>query len=328
VLPVSIRPATASDYDAISGVVAAYPPDHLYDYEFRTADEFRELDETFRVVGQPLTRYVAADNATGHVVGFAQHFEIAWSAPVGRHWLALRVHPAARRQGVGAQLYARAAEDLARLGARAVVVEMHESMGAQIEALRRHGFRELLRSWPFTLDPRGCDLAQFAHLAARAAPLQVTTLPEEQAHDPDWLPRLYDLYLAVSGDVPIPGHPLARPPLDWFTRQLIELPVSLPEACFLVRDGDRYAGLSYLHRDAETPGLLQQKITAIRPEYRGRGLAGALKVATIAFALRHGYTGIQTVVESNNPAMLAINARFGFAGGPGLILFERPLVNS
>jgi GNAT superfamily N-acetyltransferase len=321
--PFTIRRFTPADYEAVAELVAADPPDRLYDYEFRSAGEFRDLDESFAAVGQPLARYVAADVATGRVVGYAQHFEIGWSEPAGRYWLVLRVHPDARRRGVGAQLFARVEEDLARLDARAVVAELHESTGAQLEMLRRRGFREVLRSWPYTLEPRRCDLGRFAGAAARPAPLRIATLAEEQARDPDWLPRLYELYALVSREVPIPVHPLPRPPIAWLERQLVGLPISLPEACFVVRDGERYAGLSFLHRDAETPGLLQQKITAVRPEYRGRGLAVALKVRTIEFALRNGYSAIQTAVESNNPSMLAINERFGFVGGPGLIMCER-----
>jgi hypothetical protein len=36
-------------------------------------------------------------------------------------------------------------------------------------------------------------------------------------------------------------------------------------------------------------------------------------------------TEIATAVESNNPGMLAINARLGFVQGPGLGLFEKRL---
>jgi mycothiol synthase len=320
--PCIIRPFAPSDYEAIANVVAADPPDKLYDYEFRGAGEFRDLDDSFAAVGQPLVRHVAADS-TGRVVGFAQHFAISWSAPAGRHWLVLRVHPEARGKGIGGQLFARVEEDFARIRAHAVVVELHESTSARLESLRRRGFGEVLHSWLYTLDPRCCDLARFAGTAERIAPLRITTLAEEWARDPGWLTRLYELYAIVSREVPIPVHPLPRPPIAWLERQLVGLPSSLPEACFVVRDGERYAGLSFLHGDAGTPGLLQQKITAVRPEYRGRGLAVALKVKTVEFALRHGYTAIQTAVESNNPSMLAINDRFGFVGGAGLIICER-----
>ncbi|HEU5104129.1 MAG TPA: GNAT family N-acetyltransferase, partial [Roseiflexaceae bacterium] len=125
--------------------------------------------------------------------------------------------------------------------------------------------------------------------------------------------------------VPIPIHPHREPPPGWLAQQALGLPASLPGAFFIVRDGPRYVGMSYLHRDPDTPGRLLQRITAIHSEYRGRGIALSLKLATIEYAKRHAAHEIVTAVESNNPAMLAINAKLGFVRGPGLGLFEMQL---
>jgi GNAT superfamily N-acetyltransferase len=311
-------------YESLAGIVAAYSPDHLYDYEYRTADAFRDFDAAFVAAARPLTRYVAAEAATGQLVGFAHVFEIAWAPPAGRYWCALRVHPEHGRRRIGRRLYQRVERDLVRLGARAVQAELHEDLGDLIAPLARRGFHERLRSWTFALDPRAVDPARLA-AGALDAPLQLTTLPAERARDPAWLARLHDLYAAVAQEVPIPGYPHATVPVAWIERQLAGLPTSLPAACFIVRDGERYAGLSYLHGDLDEPGVLHQQITGVRAAYRGRGIASALKLATIAFARRHGYTQIQTCVEANNPSMLAINRRLGFTRHTGLILLEKRL---
>ncbi len=91
----------------------------------------------------------------------------------------------------------------------------------------------------------------------------------------------------------------------------------------MVRDGERYVGMSYLHADIAHPGRLLQRITAIHPGYRGRGIALALKLATIDYAQRHGCHEIRTAVESNNLSMLAINRKLGFVEREGLTLFEK-----
>jgi ribosomal protein S18 acetylase RimI-like enzyme len=319
----AVRPfaSTDADYAAIAAIVAAYPPADTHDFEFRTAAEFRELDEAFAAAGRPLLRYLAEDRAAGWVAGFAQAFEIGWLPPPRRYWCNLRVYPDALRRGVGCSLYARLEADLAQLGARAMQLEAHEHSPAIAELLLARGFREVLRSWPFALDPRAGDLARFAGAARRIAPLELTTAAQEQARDEGWLARMYDLYLAIGREVPIPTHPLPAPPRAWFVQQL----GALPEACFIVCDGERYAGVSYLHRSADEPRVLIQKLTGVRPEYRGRGLALALKLATIDFARRGGYARIETAVESNNPAMLAINRKLGFERRAGLILFEKRL---
>jgi RimJ/RimL family protein N-acetyltransferase len=207
------------------------------------------------------------------------------------------------------------------LGARSVQVETHEALSELLAPLARRGFRELLRSWMFTLDARRCDIARFATAHDRLGGLTIATLAEERARDPGWLPNLYELHTTLSRDIPIPGHPLPAPPLDWFAEHV----AALPEAFFIVRDGEQYVAESYLHASQDEPGVLDQKVTGVRGDYRGRGIALALKLETIAFARRHGFSQIRTGVESNNPAMLAINARLGFEQGAGLILFEKLL---
>ncbi|MEO7909353.1 MAG: GNAT family N-acetyltransferase [Roseiflexaceae bacterium] len=323
--PFYIRPCTPtdSDYAAISAIGASTAPEYALDYEFRNTDDWRALDDSFAQAGRSLVRYLA--EVDGQVVAYAYHFEVAWAPPSGRYWCVIRVLPNYGRRGIGAGLYAQLLADLRALGANAALLELDETLAELRPALERRGFRALLHSWAFTLDTRMCDLAAFAVPDQRRHGLQITTLANELSHGADWLPPLHQLYTSVAGDVPIPGHPHPTPPPKWLAQQALSLPDSLPDAFFIVRDGLRYVGMSYLHRDAETPGQLLQRITAIRPDYRGRGIALALKLKTIEYAQQHGFNKIHTAVESNNPSMLAINAKLGFVQGPGLVLFEKQL---
>jgi RimJ/RimL family protein N-acetyltransferase len=47
-------------------------------------------------------------------------------------------------------------------------------------------------------------------------------------------------------------------------------------------------------------------------EYRGRGLALAVKLATTRWAAEHGITQISTDNDETNAPMLAINRRLGY----------------
>jgi mycothiol synthase len=317
--------ATDADYAGISAIGASTPPQYALDYEFRNADDWRALDDSFAQAGRPLVRYVA--EADGQAVAYAYSFEVAWAPPAGRYWCVIRVLPDYGRRGIGERLYAQLLADLRARGASAALLELDETLTVLRPALERRGFRALLHSWAFALDPRTCDLAAFAAPDQRLRGLLITTLMAELTQGVDWLPALHQLYTAVAGDVPIPGHPHAAPPPEWLAQQALGLPDSLPEAFFIVRDGMRYVGMSYLHRDAEVPGRLLQRITAIHADYRGRGIALALKLKTIAYAQQHGFREIRTAVESNNPSMLAINAKLGFVQGPGLVLFEKQLTS-
>lgn len=308
---------TAQDYQALAEIAASCPPMQALDYERRAADEWRALDQAFAAAGQPASGLLV--ELDGQAVGYAYTFPITWAPPPDRHWCIIRVLPAYQRRGIGSRLYARLLAALQARAARALLLEVDESLAALRPALERRGFVALLDSWYFTLDPRTCDVARFAAAQQKLGDLRITTLASELARGAEWLPQLHELYLRVGGDVPIPITPLGVPPAAWLREQALEL----PEAFFIVCDGPRYVGMSYLHRDAAEPGRLFQRITAIHPTYRGRGMAMALKLATIAYAQRTGCHEIFTAVESNNPSMLAINRKLGFEQRAGLTLYER-----
>ncbi len=66
-------------------------------------------------------------------------------------------------------------------------------------------------------------------------------------------------------------------------------------------------------------------MTGVLPSHRGRGIAMALKLATIAYGRQHGYSEIRTWNETHNTGMLAINERLGFTRQPAWITFEAAL---
>ncbi len=272
-----------------------------------------------------LRRYVAEQG--GALVGYAQLFQIPWLREPGRCWLNLRVDPSYGRRGIGGQLYQSLLADLHALGAATAWIGAHESAPEVAAALERRGFRELLRSWPFVLDTRGFELARFQQAIDRVAArgITITTLADERERDPDCLAKLYELHTAINREIPLPGHAHPDPGLAWFERYCYGGPLALPEAYFIAKDGARYAGESSLERLDSWPDELHQKTTGVHGDYRGYGIAVALKLATIAYAQQQGYARIWTAVESNNPSMLAINAKLGFVQEPGMIVFEKQI---
>lgn len=314
----------AAGYAALAAIGASTPAQYALDYEFRDADDWRALDAAFAQAGRPLVRYVAVDR-DGRPVGYGYYFEIGWAPPPRRYWCVVRVLPEQQRRGLGGRLYQQLLADLRGLGAGAMLLELDDTLATLRPALERRGFRDLLHSWAFTLDLGTCEPARFATAYHRLGDLTIAPLAGEIARGADWLPPLHRLFTQVAGDVPIPIHPIAAPPPAWLEHQAVGLPESLPEAFFVVRDGQRYVGMSYLHADLATPGRLYQRITAIDPAYRGRGIALALKLKTIEYGRAHGYSHIRTAVESNNPSMLAINRKLGFEQREGLALLERAL---
>ncbi len=60
-------------------------------------------------------------------------------------------------------------------------------------------------------------------------------------------------------------------------------------------------------------------MTAVRRAYRGRGIAMALKRATIAWAVEHGLEALDTGNDEENAPMRAVNLALGYKPVPDWI---------
>jgi GNAT superfamily N-acetyltransferase len=82
-----------------------------------------------------------------------------------------------------------------------------------------------------------------------------------------------------------------------------------PDAYFVALDGADVLGYGYLAHEEEawTHGF-----TAVARAQRGRGVAGAITRAQIAWARRNGIPALRTATEIRLAQMRDLNARFGF----------------
>ena len=69
-------------------------------------------------------------------------------------------------------------------------------------------------------------------------------------------------------------------------------------------------------------------MTAVRRAWRGRGVASALKRATIGWAIERGLTSLDTGNDEDNLAMRAVNARLGYRPLPDELTMRGPLVTT
>ena len=66
-------------------------------------------------------------------------------------------------------------------------------------------------------------------------------------------------------------------------------------------------------------------VTGVLRAWRGRGIATALKRATIAWAIQHGLTALETGNDEANAGMRAVNARLGYQPLPDEVMMRGPL---
>ncbi len=126
----------------------------------------------------------------------------------------------------------------------------------------------------------------------------------------------------VRGDVPATD-PATPETIDEWRPHWTGAPGFIPEACFIAIDpAGKWLGLSNLERPLEDATFLWQGLTGVRREARGRGIAMALKLHTVAFAEAAGALHIKTWNDQRNRPMLAINEAMGFVKQPAWIALE------
>lgn len=84
--------------------------------------------------------------------------------------------------------------------------------------------------------------------------------------------------------------------------------------CF---DGERIAGYSDLLFPQEPGGEAYTQYACVRREYRGRGVALAVKLLTIQEAIKAGAARMRTNNNPENLPMLRVNEKLGYQMLPG-----------
>ena len=159
---------------------------------------------------------------------------------------------------------------------------------------------------------------------ALAAGITIVTMAQLQASDPAHRQRLYDLDIQATLDEPHPEPitPVARATYDGW---IFDNPNYLPDGNFIALDGERYVGMSTLRSSQADPRELYVGFTGVLRDYRGKGVAMALKLRAIDYARRRGAATIKTWNDSRNQPMLAINEALGFQRQPAWISLVQKL---
>jgi GNAT superfamily N-acetyltransferase len=314
-----IRPYADADLAAMVGVRSRAAPEAATTVEQAAYRE--SLWDTSRY-----TRVRLVAERDDQVVGWGEVTHAPWRFHPRKYALRLYVEPTRQGQGIGSALHDRLLDELRERGALLARATVHETRPRAVEFFTRRGYAEVERFWPSHLDVARFDFARFATADERVAGqgIVLTTLAEERARDAGIVRPLYDLAFRSEFDEPTVDPATPVPFEEWLASE-IDDPQVLPDAYFLARDGARLVGLSSLVRLAGQPEALDTGYTCVDPDYRGRGIAIALKLRAIAYARAHGYREIRTENHSLNVPMLRINEALGFARQPAEITFERPL---
>jgi mycothiol synthase len=214
----------------------------------------------------------------------------------GLGFLAPRVLPDARRRGVGSALLGALGSHVAGLGFTEATAGV-DDQGSLVFA-ERFGFREVGRQVeqvrtiradePVPESPTGVELVSLAER-------------------PDLFRRTYEeLAQQAFEDIPTPAR-ITISAEDWEREWL-----TWPEGSLVALAQGEIVGCAGLLRDADRHDRAENSLTAVRRDWRGRGLATALKQAVIAWAAANGLLEIYTWTQTGNEAMQRLNEKLGY----------------
>jgi mycothiol synthase len=278
---ITVRPAESdADLEAWRRVRIAVVPNER-------AQTVKEMREALT----PTQLYVLAE-LEGRVAGagVAGRSDLA-----GQGFLSPRVLPEARRRGVGTALLRELAVHIQRLGfdRAGALTDDTESLAFA----ERFGFREVDR-----------DVEQVRTVGDEPWPepppgIEVSSLAER----PELFERAYgELALEAFRDFAL-DRPLEISLEDWKREWHV-----WPQASFVALADGELVGMAGLIRDDDRPERAENSLSAVRRDWRRRGVASLLKRTVLAWAAANGLQEVYTWTQNGNAAMRFVNERLGY----------------
>jgi ribosomal protein S18 acetylase RimI-like enzyme len=274
-------------------------------------------------VDNPRLRVAAEDDA-GSMIGMGACEKPFWAVAPGVYMVYGLVDPAYRGRGIGCALLAQFEPYAAEQGAEKLWADCRESQSHSIRFLQAAGFRQFGIRFEQYVDLEQFDLAAFPGAIERieAAGYRMTTLAELRQVRPDTDEQLYQVFIESALDIPLPGG--ARISIDYEQwRKGLDNPNADPRYTFLAVRGDQVVGETSLELLKDGPAITNS--TGVLREHRGRGVALALKLASLQALKERGYTEARTHNDTENPAILHLNEKIGYHRMPGWLQWEKRL---
>ena len=304
----TIRPSKPEDLDRIVAIYNEFAPVHKVSRDEMLRDEESLAPELQRMM------FVAEQG--GEVVGIGIASRSAGSYHGQKFLVEMGVSEDFRRKGIGQALYQMVFDLLADLGVISISVQVAEDNADGLRFADMRGYDEQKRDFVSTLDLGSFDPKDFD---LPVDGLEIRSL--EELDSPEIRRQWYDLFSVVRQDVPRAAPPTALA-FDFFDEQIVEEPDLVRTATmFAFKDG-QMVGFTAGYHDIES-NRFDQWLTATHRDYRGQGIAFALKVAQAKEIKRLGIASIRTDNDTRNKPMLTINDRLGFVRQPAVLTLSK-----
>jgi GNAT superfamily N-acetyltransferase len=263
--------------------------------------------------GEIRVTMLALDETQG-AIGYWEVDRETWMKP-GYFYVKVIVAPEGRRHGLGAEMYEAALRAARQYGATHLESHVRETDSASLKFAESRGFNVIHHSFDSALEVTDFDEHKFDDLMRRlhADGFRFFSLAEAGLTAENKR-KLYEVNRATGLDNP--GNDRTFPDFYAFSKNVFDASWFRADTQIIASHGERWVGLSAIGI-YPADRCAYNAFTGVLREFRGRGLAQALKLQTILLAKRQGMRYIRTNNDSNNAPMLAINRKLGYKPKPG-----------
>jgi len=288
----------------------------LPDYP-RTAEVLEHWDRRRPAVNY---RHHLVGEIDGRIVAEADLDSCSWCADPGVFILDILVDPDHRSKGYAGQLWEAASEQLARLRWTRLLGGALADNSVAVDWLERLGFTlddtELTSRLELEDYQRPAD---YERVLERFRSQGFITKTYGGINDPEKERRLWELTEESCEDMPGSLEYQRRSFKEW--RRMTQSPARDIDTTLVALDGDEFIGLTELSFKGGRQAPAEIDCTGTRREYRGRGVATALKYLSVDWAKANGVTAIYTVNTQGNDGILSINRKLGFEPRPPWLFY-------
>jgi mycothiol synthase len=273
--------------------------------------------------GNPRLR-LAIEDSQGQFLAVGACEKPFWAIAPGVYTSYGVVHPSCRGRGIGQSLLDRLQSYAAAQGADKLWTDCRENQTHSMRFLESAGFRPYGIRIEQAVDLEAFDLKQFRGAFDRvtASGYRILTLAELRRERPNADRLLYEVFRETVQDVPLPGG--ARISMDFEQwHKGLESPATDPNYIFLAMQGDKLVGETALELLKGGPAITDS--TGVLRDHRGRGIALAIKLASLQALKERGYKEARTHNDTENPAILRVNEKIGYRRLPGWLQWEKRL---
>jgi mycothiol synthase len=314
-LSLEIRPAKyPQDYPSIANVHNSTEDWRMDVEDFMRHDRNRETKHH----SQRFVAEILQDNQK-IMVGMIRVAHDDFFFETGKYFIRVDVLPAYQNQGIASALYLTAQQHLAELGDAAKLQTMcNDDELPALHLLEKNGYEKVWERIESRLDPKNVDFNQYTTLIKNLEQASIQIYPLSSFSLDTRLKQLFELDLELILDVPF-GQVATPEPFEIWQKNFLEDPENNPETIWIAVKNNQWIAFSSLGKQKDHFYI---GMTGVKKEFRGMGIAKALKLMGVRYALGSGLE-IRTLNDHVNTAMLEMNFSMGFVRHHSRLRFEK-----